>query len=44
VIIFEKNARNETEVNIKSHTEFDWVDDFLVGQAWLQGLLGGKRW
>lgn len=45
VLIFEKNERNETEVNIKSPDEFDgWMEDFLVGQAWLQGLIGGKRW
>lgn len=45
VLIFEKNQQNETEVNIKSSDEFDdWIDNFLVGQAWLQGLIGGKRW
>jgi len=45
VLIFEKSDRNETEVKIKSSDEFeDWMDDFLVGQAWLQGLIGGKRW
>ena len=45
VLIFEKNESNETEVNIKSHDEYnDWCEDFLVGQAWLQGLIGGKRW
>lgn len=45
VLIFEKSDRNETEVKIKSSDEFeDWMGDFLVGQAWLQGLIGGKRW
>jgi predicted ATPase len=45
VLIFEKNQQNETEVNMKSSDEFDeWIDNFLVGQAWLQGLIGGKRW
>lgn len=45
VLIFEKNQKNETEVNFKSSDEFeDWLDNFLVGQAWLQGLIGGKRW
>jgi len=44
-LIFEKNAHNETEVNIKSSDEFDdRIENFLVGQAWLQGLIGGKRW
>jgi predicted ATPase len=45
VLIFDKNIKNETEVSVKSHDEFDgWIEDFLVGQAWLQGLIGGKRW
>lgn len=45
ILIFEKSTDNETQVSRKSMDEFDeWVDDFLVGQAWLQGLLGGKRW
>lgn len=45
VLIFEKNEQNETEVNVKDVDDFDeWMDDFLVGQAWLQGLIGGKRW
>ncbi len=45
ILIFEKNIHNETEVYVKSPDEFDgWIEDFLVGQAWLQGLIGGKRW
>ncbi|MCP4109007.1 MAG: AAA family ATPase [Desulfobacteraceae bacterium] len=45
LLIFEKNIQNETEVNVKSPDEFDdWIEDFLPGQAWLQGLIGGKRW
>lgn len=45
LLIFEKNSNNETIVTLKSPDEFDnWIDDFLVGQAWLQGLIGGKRW
>ncbi len=45
LLIFEKNIHNETEVYVKSPDEFDnWIDDFMVGQAWLQGLIGGKRW
>ncbi len=45
ILVFEKNPNNETEVNIKSADEFTgWIDDFLVGQAWVQGLIGGKRW
>jgi len=45
LLIFEKNAHNETVVNIRDSDEFDgWAGDFLAGQAWLQGLIGGKRW
>ncbi|MDM8542514.1 AAA family ATPase [Desulfococcaceae bacterium HSG9] len=45
ILIFEKNADNATKVGVKSPDEFDdYIDDFLVGQAWLQGLIGGKRW
>ncbi|WP_204106024.1 MULTISPECIES: AAA family ATPase [Spirulina sp. CCY15215] len=42
IVVFEKNDRNETEVNTKFQEEFD--EKLLVGQAWLQGLIGGKRW
>ncbi|MEN8215483.1 MAG: AAA family ATPase [Pseudomonadota bacterium] len=43
ILIFEKNNDNETKV--KSSDEFDeWTEDYLAGQAWLQGLIGGKRW
>ncbi|RKZ48068.1 MAG: chromosome segregation protein SMC [Candidatus Parabeggiatoa sp. nov. 3] len=43
ILIFEKNHENETVV--KSPDEFDeWNEDYLAGQAWLQGLIGGKRW
>ncbi|SMD01519.1 Predicted ATPase [Desulfocicer vacuolatum DSM 3385] len=45
VLIFEKNIDNETMVFRKTIDEFeDWIENFMVGQAWLQGLLGGKRW
>jgi predicted ATPase len=45
ILVFEKNTRNETEVTGKNPDDFDgWIEDFLVGQAWLQGLIGGKRW
>lgn len=42
VLVFEKNEGNETVVNYSFPDEVD--EDFLVGQAWLQGLIGGKRW
>ncbi len=45
ILIFEKNHDNETKVVVKSPDEFDeWSEDYLAGQAWLQGLIGGKRW
>ncbi len=42
VLVFEKNEGNETVVNYSFSDEVD--EDVLVGQAWLQGLIGGKRW
>jgi len=43
ILIFEKNPDNETRVVVKSLDEFDeWSEDYLAGQAWLQGLIGGK--
>jgi len=45
ILIFEKNNDNETKVIVKSPDEFEeWTEDYLAGQAWLQGLIGGKRW
>lgn len=44
-LIFEKNLNNESIVTRKSETDFpDWNDDFLVGQLWLSGKIGAKRW
>jgi len=43
ILIFEKNNQNETV--LKSSDDFsEWTEDYLAGQAWLQGLIGGKRW
>lgn len=43
--IFEKDEQNNTVVLTKSAADFpDWEGEFLVGQMWLQGLLGGVRW
>ncbi|AFY83186.1 AAA family ATPase [Oscillatoria acuminata] len=42
VLVFEKNEGNETVVNYNFTDEID--EDFLVGQSWLQGWIGGKRW
>ncbi len=45
ILIFEKNNDNETKVFVKSSDDFEeWTEDYLAGQAWLQGLIGGKRW
>jgi predicted ATPase len=45
VLIFEKDKNNQSIVNRKSVKEFEhWEGDFLVGQMWLSGQLGGVRW
>jgi predicted ATPase len=44
VLIFEKDKNNQSIVNRKSIKEFEhWEGDFLVGQMWLSGQLGGVR-
>lgn len=43
--IFEKNAQNESIVIQKTEDDFkDWEGEFLVGQMWLSGQIGGVRW
>jgi len=45
VLVFEKNEQNEAKVNKFCENDFpDWEGEFLVGQMWLRGLIGGKRW
>ncbi len=45
VLIFEKNKDNHSIVCKKTEEDFhDWSGEFLVGQMWLRGLIGGKRW
>lgn len=44
VWIFEKNESNETVVNFKTEEDFSEEENFLVGQMWLSGKLGGIRW
>lgn len=45
ILIFEKNKNNSSIVTKKHEQDFeDWDEDFLVGQMWLRGELGGKRW
>jgi len=45
VLIFEKDEKNQTKVEYKSEEDFEgWNENSLVGQLWLNGQLGGKRW
>ena len=45
ILIFEKDENNSSIVVKKTEEDFaDWDDNFLVGQMWLRGELGGKRW
>lgn len=45
ILIFEKDDTNQTIVSNKSEDDFEnWNENFLIGQLWLRGLIGGKRW
>lgn len=45
VLVFEKDENNSTIVKKVSENDFpDWEGDFLPGQMWLLGQIGGKRW
>ena len=45
LLIFEKDNSNSTIITRKSEDDFEhWEGDFLSGQMWLQGVLGGVRW
>lgn len=45
VLVFEKGADNATSVKNLFEEDFeDWVEEFLPGRMWLQGLLGGVRY
>ena len=46
ILVFEKKeSENCSCVKRVSEDDFeDWEGDFLPGQMWLQGYLGGKRW
>ncbi len=45
LMIFEKDTDNQTVVKRKSEDDFpDWEGEFLTGQMWLRGELGGVRW
>lgn len=45
VLVFEKNDNNETVVLEKSEDDLvSWKDGYLLGNAWVSGQIGGKRW
>ncbi len=45
ILVFENDEKGNTIVKELSQDDFDeWADDYMVGQLWLNGLLGGKRW
>lgn len=45
LMIFEKNDKNETIVKTVSEEDYpNWEGEFLAGQMWLRGQIGGKRW
>lgn len=45
VLVFEKDERNSTIVRRVSEEDFpDWEGEYLPGQMWLCGMIGGKRW
>ena len=45
LLIFEKNNDNQTTVVEKSEEDIEqWVDKFTIGQLWMKGVIGGKRW
>ena len=45
ILIFEKDSSNKTIVAQKNEEDFeDWNENYLVGQLWLNGKIGGKRW
>lgn len=45
ILVFEKNEDNTTIVRRVSENDFpEWEGEFLPGQMWLLGQIGGKRW
>lgn len=45
ILVFEKDEENATTVHRVAETDFpDWEGEFLPGQMWLLGMIGGKRW
>jgi predicted ATPase len=45
ILIFEKDENNATIVKQTSEDDYpDWEGEYLPGQMWLYGKIGGKRW
>ena len=45
ILVFEKDEDNSTVVHRVSENDFpEWKGEFLPGQMWLLGQIGGKRW
>lgn len=45
ILVFEKDQENSTAVHRVSENDFpEWEGEFLPGQMWLLGQIGGKRW
>ncbi|TKG93792.1 chromosome segregation protein SMC [Puteibacter caeruleilacunae] len=45
ILIFEKDRSNKTIITLKDEDDFkEWDENYLVGQLWLNGKIGGKRW
>ena len=45
MLVFEKDPENTTVVRRVSEDDFpEWEGEFLPGQMWLLGQIGGKRW
>ncbi len=45
ILIFDKDATNKTIITQKNEENFeDWNENYLVGQLWMNGKIGGKGW
>jgi predicted ATPase len=45
ILVFEKDKMNATIVKQVSEADYpDWEGEYLPGQMWLYGQIGGKRW
>ena len=45
ILVFEKNDDNVATVKHVYEEDFeDWEGEFLPGQMWIHGVIGGKRW